>query len=186
MVTHCRATSRKENKSAARGCHQRTMHTKKDFSPSDWNVLRDTQYYTGLATLMSAASGLGTIQETIAVARGVIENQTSDIPLIRDLCARNEIDAAQNSVKQRFGGPNATPTPESVRRVAIEKVNVALSVLKPKATPEEIEGYCKMIYRIAERVAAAASEGGFARAEGEQAFLENLRDTLQIEKVKRA
>src|SRR5262249_21653396 len=158
-----------------------------DFSSTDWNVLRDTQYLVGLGTLMASASGLGTIKETIAIARGIIENQSSNYAFIRDLCSTPEMEAAQTSIKQRFAGPEATPTTDNVQRIAMDKIRNAVQILNSKASPEESQAYRKMIYGIAERVANAASEGGFLGfggtrvSAGEESFLEQLRSELQLE-----
>jgi hypothetical protein len=67
-----------------------------------------------------------------------------------------------------------------------------MSILKAKASPEESDAYRKLIYGVAEQVANAASEGGFLGfggtrvSAGEESFLAELRETLQLEKVKRA
>jgi hypothetical protein len=55
-----------------------------------------------------------------------------------------------------------------------------------------LDAYRKLIYGVAEKVANAASEGGFLGfggtrvSSGEQGFLEELRNTLQLEQVKKA
>ena len=168
------------------------MLTKEDFSSSEWNVLRDTQYLVGLGTLMAAASGLGTIRETIALTRGIIGNQSSNQPFIRDLSSTAEMEAAQTSVKQRFGGPDSSPTKEKVQQIALDKLREAISYLNAKASPDESQAYRKLIYGVAEQVANAASEGGFLGfggtrvSAGEEIFLDQLRGELQLEKVKKA
>lgn len=172
--------------------HRDSMLTKNDFSPSDWNTLRDCQYLVGLATLMAGSSGFGTIKESIAIAQSVMENQSSNIPFIRDLTSKTEMQAAQNSMKQRLGGPEAKPTKESLKSSALEQVRSSISILNGKASQEESDAYRKMIYGVAERVANAASEGGFLGfggtrvSSGEQGFLDELRGTLQLERVKKA
>src|SRR5436190_21863479 len=113
------------------------MLTKNDFSPSDWNTLRDCQYLVGLATLMAGSSGLGTIKESIAIAQSVMENQSSSVPFIRDLTSKTEMQAAQNSLKQRLGGPDAKPTKESLRSSALDQVRASMSILNGKAGKEE-------------------------------------------------
>ena len=80
------------------------MLTKNDFPAADWNTLRDTQYLVGLATLMAEPSGLGTIKESIALAQGIMENQSSGFAFIRDMTNKTEMEAAQASLRQRFGG----------------------------------------------------------------------------------
>src|SRR5262245_24755097 len=93
----CGLNRKKLNPAQARRIKARMLN-KEDFSSADWNVLRDTQYLVGLGTLMAAASGLGTIKETIAVARGIIGNQSSTHSFIRDLSSTVEMEAAQTSV----------------------------------------------------------------------------------------
>ena len=83
------------------------MLTKNDFSAPDWNTLRDTQYLVGFAMVMAGASGLGTIKELAALSQQIIQNQASGVPLIRDLTATSEMQAAQASLKQSFGGQEA-------------------------------------------------------------------------------
>jgi hypothetical protein len=95
-------------------------------------------------------------------------------------------------MKQRLGGPEAKPTKESLKSSALEQVRSSISILNGKASQEESDAYRKMIYGVAERVANAASEGGFLGfggtrvSSGEQGFLDELRGTLQLERVKKA
>jgi hypothetical protein len=168
------------------------MLTKNDFSAADWNTLRDTQYLVGLAVLMAGSSGFGTIKESIALAQGIMENQASSFPLIRDLTSKAEMDGAQDGVRQRFGGPEAKPTKDSLRQLALDQVRASVSILNGKASAEESDAYGKLIYGVAEKVANAASEGGILGfggtrvSSGEQSLLDELRNTLQLERVKKA
>jgi|KBSMisStandDraft_5_1062788.scaffolds.fasta_scaffold594716_2 hypothetical protein len=168
------------------------MLTKNDFSASDWKTLRDSQYLVGLATLMADSSGFGTIKESMALAQGIMENQASNFPFIRDLTSKAEMAAAQGGLKQRLEDPEARPTKEGIRRLTLDEVEEAVSILKGKASAEELDAYRKLIYGVAEKVANAASEGGFLGfggtrvSSGEQGFLEELRNTLQLEQVKKA
>jgi hypothetical protein len=168
------------------------MLTKNDFSASDWKTLRDAQYLAGLATLMADSSGFGTIKESMALAQSIMENQASNFPFIRDLTSKTEMTAAQSGLKQRLEDPEARPTKEGIRRLTLDEVEEAVSILKGKASAEELDAYRKLIYGVAEKVANAASEGGFLGfggtrvSSGEQGFLEELRNTLQLEQVKKA
>ena len=169
-----------------------TMVTKSDFSPEDWNTLRDTQYMVGFATLLAGSSGRATIKELIALSQGIIENQASSVALLRDLTATGELEAAQASVKQSLGGVQGKPSPESVRRRALEQVRSSMAILGKNGSKEETDAYRRMLYRIAEKVANAAREGGFLGfggtqvSEGERSFLDELQSSLQLEQVNRA
>jgi hypothetical protein len=168
------------------------MLTKNDFSASDWNTLRDTPYLVGLATLMAEPSGLGTIKESIAITMGIWQNQASEIPLIRDLTNKAEMEAAQDSLKGRFTGSRGALSKDATRDLALEHARSSIAVLTDKAGPEEIDAYRKLLYGVAEMVANAAREGGFlgfggkAVSAAEQRFLDDLQTTIQFEKAKKA
>ena len=168
------------------------MATKPDFSPMEWNTLRDTPYLVGFAMLLAGASGLGTIRELIALSQGVIENQSSGSALVRELTAKDEMSAAQASVRQSFRVAQGTPSSDSVRRRALEQARSSIAILTAKGTKDEAEAYRRMLYGIAEKVANAAREGGFLGfggtqvSEGERLFLDELGITLQLEQVKNA
>jgi hypothetical protein len=168
------------------------MAAKNDFSPADWNTLRDTQYLVGFAMTLAGSSGLGTLKELFALSQGIMENQASSVALIRDLTARPEMEAAQASLKQSLGSTQVKPSPESMRQLALDQARSSIAILQSKAGPEETDAYRRMLYGIAEKVANAAREGGFLGFGGtqvsanEQTFLDALRSTLQLEQVKRA
>lgn len=168
------------------------MLTKNDFPAADWNTLRDTQYLVGLATLMAEPSGLGTIKESVALAQGVLENQSSPFPFIRDMTNKAEMEAAQGSLRQRFGGAEARPAKDALQQTALEQVRASMSILGGKASKDESDSYSKLLYGLAETVANAATEGGFLGfggkrvSAGEQSFLDQLRDTLHLERASKA
>jgi len=168
------------------------MLTKNDFTPAEWATLRDTPSLVGFATLMAGASGLGTLKESMAIAQSVMENQKSDIPFIRDLSSRTEMESAQGSIRETFGTAEGKPTSENLPRLALEQARQSMAALSGKASAEETEAWRHMIYGVAEKVANAAREGGFLGfggtvvSEGEQTFLNQLRDALQLEPARRA
>ena len=122
------------------------MLTKNDFTAAEWATLRDTPSLAGFATLMAGASGLGTVKESMALAQGVIENQKSDFPLIRDLSSRTEMQASQSSMREKFGTREAKPTPDNLRRLALEQARQSISILSGKASAEETEAWRHTIY----------------------------------------
>jgi hypothetical protein len=128
------------------------MLTKNDFAASDWSTLSDTPYLVGLATLLAEPSGLGTIKEAIAITMAIWEYQTSEIPLIRDLTSRTELQAAQDSQ----GGLSKNV----MRDLALEHARSSMAMLSGRADPEEIDAYRKLLYSVGEKVANASREGG--------------------------
>jgi hypothetical protein len=168
------------------------MLTKNDFAASDWSTLRDTPYLVGLATLLAEPSGLGTIKESIAITMGIRENQASEIPLIRDLTSTGEMQAAQDSLKGRFTGSQGEVSKNVIRDLALEHARSSIAMLSGKADSGEIDAYRKLLYGLAEKVAHASREGGIlgfggkAVSAAEQSFLDQLQNTVQFERAKRA
>jgi len=168
------------------------MATKNELPSADWNTVRDTPYLVGFATVLAGSSGLATVKELLALSLGIMENQGSNIPLIRDLNTTSELQAAQASIKQKFGGDQQKPTPEAMRQRALDQVQTSLNIIGKSCSKEETDAYRRMLYNIAEKVANAAREGGFLGfggaqvSEGERSFLDELRNTMQLEQVKRA
>src|SRR5215475_9884672 len=136
------------------------MLTKNDFSASDWSTLRDTPYLVGLATMLAEPSGLGTIKESIAIAMGIAENQASDIPLIRDLTSRPEMDAAQAALRGRFTGPQGGAFKDAVQELALSQARSSIELLNDKASADELSAWRKLLYGLADKVANASREGG--------------------------
>ena len=168
------------------------MLTRNDFAASDWTTLRDTPYLVGLTTLLAEPSGLGTIKESIAMTMGITENQASEIPLIRDLTSTAEMQAAQGSLKGRFTGSPGERSKNFMRDLALEHARSSIALLSGKADSKEIDAYRKLLYGLAEKVANASREGGILGFGGkpvsaaEQSFLNDLQNTIQFERVKKA
>jgi hypothetical protein len=168
------------------------MVTKNDFTASDWKTLRDTPYLVGLATLLAEPSGLGTIKESIAITMGIWENQASDVPLIRDLTNRAEMQAAQDSLKGRFTGSQWEVAKRDMRALALEHARSSIAILSGKADAKEIDAYRKLLYGLAEKVANASREGGVlgfggkAVSTAEQSLLDELQNTIQYERPEKA
>jgi hypothetical protein len=168
------------------------MLTKNNFSVADWNTLRDTPFLVGLATLMAEPSGLGTLKEAFAISLGIYENQSSDIPLIRDLTGRVEMQSAQSSLRERFAASQEKPSKEAIQKLALDQARTAVGVLSGTAGNQEVDAYRKLLYGVAEKVANSSREGGFlgfggkAVSAAEQSFLDQLQSTIQLELVKKA
>ena len=161
------------------------MLTKNDFSPADWNTIRDLPHLVGFATLLAGSSGLGTVKESMAIAQQILEGQSSDLGFIRDLSNRTEMQAAQTSIREMLSSLGAELSKDRMRGITLERVANGLSVLGAKASPDEVSQFRQWLYGIAEHVAKAAKEGGFLGfggtqvSEDEQKFLSELQAALQ-------
>jgi len=159
------------------------MAKKADFDEQSWRVLRETPQIVGAAMMMAGASGLGTVKESFAIGQGLLEGQSHSIPLLRELNTRDEILAAQEAMKEWMKGGQGDPR-ERLRAEALEKSTLAMATLKARGSPEEVAAYRDWVYELAEKVAAAAREGGVLGFGGvrispeEQALLGELKTAL--------
>ena len=171
----------------AAGVHLTVMLTKNSFSSNEWHTLRDSPYLIGLATLVAGASGLGSVRESMAIARGIIEGQSSELALVRDLTNNAEMQEAQSSMRDRLGGLDANLSKDRLKSLALERAAAVSSLLDSKGSAEDSSAVRRWLYGIADKVANAAKEGGFLGfggtrvSEDEQAFLTDLRTALKIQ-----
>ena len=148
------------------------MTTKADFTSEEWTSLRDAPLVVAGAVSVAGASGLlGTLREVFSAVSGLVEGVRSDDELIRSLCAREEIQGAQESlrsvVKQVQGGDLET-VKARLQSLATEKVVAALGVLKRKGNTEDVAAYQAFVKGLGQRVSEAAVEGGFFGFGGER------------------
>jgi len=176
----------------ASGGHQKqAMAHKSDFSPTEWNTLRDTPHIVCTAVLLIGSNAFTTIAELLGLSRLAIENQFTGATLTRSLTSSDEVERAQVSIKQTFRVSRGIPTVESIRRRALELAKSSSAITAARSDPMEAKEYCNMLYRVAERVAATAREKsivGFGEeaTDALRAFLDELRLTLGVELARRA
>ena len=160
------------------------MAAKKDFDEQSWKILRETPQLVGTAMMMAGASGLGTIKESFAIGQGLMEGQASATPLIRQLNLREEILAAQASVKEWVQKGDAGDIKTRVRVEAIDKCRAAITVLQAHGSQEDLAAFRDWVYALAEGVAKAACEGGVLGFGGvrispeEQSLLDDLKAAM--------
>jgi len=158
------------------------MLTKNDFTTEEWATLRETPHLVGVATMLSGASGLGTLKESVAAAKLVMEGQSSNFPLIRDLSNREDMKAAQDAILNAIGSGERSV--EKIQTLALDRVRQTMELLKTKGASEEAQAVRTWLISLGDGVAKAAKEGGFLGfggkqvSEGEQAFLTNLNAAL--------
>ncbi|HYO84026.1 MAG TPA: hypothetical protein VES20_21665 [Bryobacteraceae bacterium] len=122
----------------------------------------------------------------MAMAQGIMEGQSSDMPLVRDLTNRATMQEAQRSVRDTLGGLDAKTSKDRLKSLALERVAAVMLILDEKGSPEEASAVGQWLYGIAEKVANAAKEGGFLGfggtqvSEDERVFLSELRTALRL------
>ena len=148
------------------------MATKADFTPEEWSVVRDAPYLTAMAMTVAGASGLvGTLKEAVAASSSLVEGMRSDSELVRSVCTRDEMQAAQASVRsmtESMKGADLATVKSKVQSLATEKVHAAIGLLSRKGAGPDVAGYGVFVKGIGQRVAEAASEGGFLGFGGER------------------
>jgi hypothetical protein len=163
------------------------MTTPADYSPEELALLIETPFAVGMAVMMAAESGLGTVSEVAALHRLILSPAAplADSPFLRALLnslrARSEADPrAGRALINPFEG---VPRP-AMGTVALAKVRRALALLEAKATSADIVSYRQWLLAIGRGVAQAAKEGavfglgGRHESAAEEAFLSELEAAL--------
>lgn len=154
------------------------MARKNDFSAEEWELLRTAPYLTALAVAVAGGSGIfGSFKEAMAPAGAIIEAARGDNGLLRDICAQEEMKAAQTSLKGLVKGKDIEALRRQVREAALEKVGSAIGLLASRDAADDVQAYRQFVTEIANRVAKAAKEGGFLGFGGERVS-ENERALL--------
>jgi hypothetical protein len=92
---------------------------------------------------------------------------------------------SEEAIRRSDMGQASDVTPENATQKAIAAINEAMTLLAPKAAPQEVAEFKQFIYRCAEVVANAAGSGLFGRGDvkvstAEAATLASLKQTLGI------
>jgi hypothetical protein len=154
------------------------MARKSDFTAEEWELLRTAPYLTALAVAVAGGSGIfGSLKEAMAPAGAIIEAAQGDNGLLRDICNKEEMKAAQESLKGFVKGKDIDALRRQVREAALEKVRSALGLLASRDAVDDADAYRHFVTEIADRVAKAAKEGGFLGFGGERVS-ENERALL--------
>jgi hypothetical protein len=143
------------------------MTAKGDFTPEEWKLIEEGPATAGMI-LISADSG-GTFRETFALARAYTDarKKHGESELLDELVAG----------KPQFDRHRYKTTQE-LHDEGLKQIGEAVTLLRSKATPEEVAAYNEFVLAAASNVAAAHKEGGEAVSEKEQAALDALRAQL--------
>jgi len=153
------------------------MATKSDFTADEWTKLIESPMLVGMAISASEPSGLwGLLQEGFSGARQLTGGSESSTPLIKaivaDLATAEGRTIARDALQAQFKG--AKPTEIVSRSVATLRDIAAILDSKAGSDAAAVKSW---LNAHAERVANAASEGGFLGFGG-QKVSENERATL--------
>ena len=152
------------------------MTTKADFNAEEWGTLAEAPLLAGMR-VVTAERG-GTLKESLAVGRTYAEARQhhGESPLLDEIVASPP---AMDPARLREGGGD-------VRQLASSRVRDAVALIESKASADEAQAYKGFVVSVAEAVANAHKEGGFAGiggkpvSENEQAALDEIRSTLGL------
>jgi len=169
------------------------MTDKNSFTADEWTTLGQAPALTALAVTLAGSSGLlGTLAEAVGLTSALVEGTKSDNPLIRALCQREEMAAAQKGLREKVKGfkpGNLAAAQSEVRSAALDQLRKAMQILTDKGIEADGTAYRAFITDIAQRVANAAKEGSFLGfggervSEGERAMLASIETTLGAARV---
>jgi hypothetical protein len=163
------------------------MAAKTDFTAQEWEVLRDAPHFVALAVAAAGASGpFGSIKEAFAPAKAIVEGMKSGNELLRGICDRAELKAAQQAVRASIKAQDMQSLREQLQSLAETKARAATEILQNKGKADDTDTYRTFLVNIAERTAQAAKEGGFLGfggewvSEGERAVLSRISQAVAV------
>jgi hypothetical protein len=124
------------------------MTAKADFTEEEWKTILEGPPSAGLVVILSDRGG--SIRETFSMAKVYTEarQQHGESELL------DEVAAAKPEMDRSRAG-----SPEELKQHNLDNVRQAVSVLRAKATEEEVDEYKRFIAGLAEKVAEARKEG---------------------------
>jgi hypothetical protein len=152
------------------------MTTKADFNAEEWSTLVEAPVLAGMS-VVTAERG-GTFKESLAVGRTYAEARQhhGESALLDELVASPP---ALDPAKLRESGGD-------IRGVATTRVGEAAALIDAKGSADEAQAYKQFVVTVAEAVANAHREGGFAGiggtpvSENERAAIDSIRSTLGL------
>src|SRR5687768_13163097 len=142
------------------------MSVKDNFTPEEWKSLLRAPMLAGYAVAGAAPSKQEDfVREMAAVAEGIVEGEgrAAKGSLLGTVVA----DIIANAEDEQRGQTEKLSV-EETRNRALETCRAVAGMLESKVSPEEAYEYKRWVLVLAERVAAAAKEGGLFGFGGEQ------------------
>jgi hypothetical protein len=144
------------------------MAKKSDFSAEQWEVLRDAPHLVMLSVATAGASGLfGSFKEAFAPAQVIFEASKGDNPLLREICERAELKAAQQAIRGTLKMSDLKSLQTQLQSLSADKAREAIETIRQKGSPQDVDAYRTLLVDIADRTAKAAKEGDFLGFGGE-------------------
>lgn len=156
------------------------MATKQDFTTEEWGKLLEGTLLASVAVTTAEPSGLwGALKEGFANAKSVVAGGTDSSAVVRDLVADLKTSEgrtiAQDLLKARLKGLKAA----DISAAAVTGLNDVAAILDAKDGADAAH-VKQWIYDTADKVANAASEGGFLGFGGEKVSPKERATLAQI------
>src|SRR5262245_19280880 len=160
------------------------MANKTDFTPTEWSTLLKAPGWASIAVVAASPSGpFGVVKEMFAAGK-VLADPTlgSQNPLVSALVA----DLRTSEGRQQAQPKEVTAkTPDDLRAQAVAQLKQVTSLLDAKGGADA-DGFKRWLTTLSERVAQAATEGGFLGfggtrvSEKEESTLADIRTALGV------
>ncbi len=161
------------------------MTGKADFTQEQWQLLLDAPIMIGMGVMVAGKSGLGTMKESFALNQEIMSavEDHPDNELIQAVVNARIKNNEKSAAESISGNPYAGMGREGFVDVAVEKCSQLCDLLDEKCTQTEAREYKQWSMKIGEKVAMAASEGGFLGFGGVQVSEE---EKLALAKISQA
>ena len=163
------------------------MTDKASFTPEEWQLLMEGVMASGMAVSAAEPSGLlGTLKEALASGSALSEAksnpQSNELvrAIVTDFGTSEGRKTVQDGLKEKLKGAKAA----DIKDRSMAMLRHATEVLNTKA-PQDAPAVKELLRHVSERVANAASEGGFLGfggvkvSDAEKATLKEISSVLQ-------
>ena len=164
------------------------MAKKADFTTEEWETLRDAPLLVTLSVATAGSSGpIGSLKEAFAPVHAIVEAAKGNNELLRNVCERAELKAAQQSIHSSVKGTDIKWVHESLQTMVADKASKAVATLKRKGAAGDLDAYRLFLVNLADRTAKAAKEGSFLGfggervSEGERDVIARISQALEVQ-----
>ena len=164
------------------------MAGKADFTPDEWGKIVTAPMLAGMAVTLAEPTGLfGILKEGMASGRALLEARADPgaSALSKAVAADMETSEGRTSAREALQAELSSKSPAEIKQKAISTLAEVAAILDAKA-PQDAAGFKDWLKHIAERVAEAASTGGFFGfggvevTEAEKATIAEIAAALKI------
>lgn len=139
------------------------MATKADFTADEWKMIMGSPMLAALAVTVADPSGIwGLLQEGMASGRALIEakNAPGANALVKELADEMTTSEGRTMARDGVKAELTAKSSEEIKQQALSTLAEVGKILDAKA-PQDAPEFKGWLKHVAEKVAAAASEGGF-------------------------